>query len=64
MKTKITLIPHKREYRCPVVIWNKDGKALFYDRNTKQRNISKIEDIWLKSIRYDAYNYICNHYLT
>ena len=34
-------IPHKREYRCPVVIWNKKGKALFYDRNTKQRNISK-----------------------
>ena len=40
-------IPHKKEYKCPVVIWNKKGKGLFYDRNTKQDSISKkIEDIW------------------
>jgi len=32
---------HKRDYRSPVVIWNEQGKGLFYDRSSKQNNISK-----------------------
>jgi hypothetical protein len=30
-----------REYKCPVVIWNVKGKALFYEYRNKQKNISK-----------------------
>lgn len=30
-----------REYKSPVVIWNEEGKGIFYDRSTKQSNISK-----------------------
>ena len=26
---------HKTDYKSPVVIWNKQGKGLFYDRDTK-----------------------------
>tara|TARA_R100001126_G_C4831954_1_gene152265 strand:+ start:535 stop:684 length:150 start_codon:yes stop_codon:yes gene_type:complete len=31
----------KSDYKSPVKIWNTKGKALFYDRNTKQNNIPK-----------------------